>query len=70
MKSIVLAFVPVFILLAIVLVGCGQTGDLYLPGHNPHPPPKLLKRSTSANALSTPDDEPPAGSTDDNDTPR
>lgn len=42
MKPVVLALLAL-VVTTTALAGCGQKGDLYLPGHNPHPPKPLLK---------------------------
>lgn len=42
MKPVLLALF-VLLVTAAGLAGCGQKGDLYLPGHNPNPPEPLAE---------------------------
>lgn len=42
MKPFLLALI-VALPAGLVLVGCGQKGPLYLPGHNPNPPKPLIR---------------------------
>ncbi|WP_423822356.1 lipoprotein [Salinisphaera sp. SPP-AMP-43] len=49
------------------LAGCGQKGDLYLPGHNPNPPQPLVQQvGPSDDAGSDRPDQNPAEDRNDN----
>jgi len=39
----------------VALSACGQTGPLYMPGHNPNPPQRMLSAPDSAPRSDNPD---------------
>lgn len=60
MKPMILA-PSLLLVVAVGLAGCGQKGDLYLPGHNPNPPKPLVEpadKNSQENADSKHTDSP------------
>lgn len=47
MKPTVPALLLLIAVACVGLAGCGQKGDLYLPGHNPNPPQPLVQPAGS-----------------------